>query len=144
MKDVYNSSFWDNLGELLKDHKIVIDRPRGATHPRFPDLRYPLDYGYLDGTLGGDGQGIDVWVGSGSRSCLWGVVCTVDLHKRDAEVKLLLGCTESEANTVLHFHTSGPQGAILIANPLRVSTAKSQMPRPELSDFPHCSPKSEN
>jgi inorganic pyrophosphatase len=117
MIDVCDSGFWNDLNVLLKNHKIVIDRSKGTTHSRYPDFRYPLDYGYLDGTSGGDGQGIDVWVGSGSRSCLTGVVCTVDLHKRDAEVKLLLGCTIHEAETVLGVHNSGPQAAILILNP---------------------------
>jgi inorganic pyrophosphatase len=111
------AGFWDGLNELLKCHPIVIDRPKGATHPRYPGFYYPLDYGYLDGTSGGDGQGIDVWAGSGSRHCLTGVVCTVDLHKRDAEVKLLLGCSMAEVETVLRVQNSGPQAAILILNP---------------------------
>ncbi len=117
MIDVCDSSFWNNLNLLLKNHRVVIDRSKGTTHPRYSDFRYSLDYGYLDGTSGGDGQEIDLWVGSGNCSCLTGVVCTVDLHKRDAEVKLLLGCTAPEAETVLRVHNSGPQAAILIMNP---------------------------
>jgi inorganic pyrophosphatase len=114
---VDDSRFWNNLSELLLSHQIVIDRPKGSAHPRYPDLKYPLDYGYLEGTTGGDGQGIDVWAGSGDRARLTGVVCTVDLFKHDAEVKLLVGCTPSEAEVILGVHNSGPQAALLIPNP---------------------------
>ena len=32
------------------------------------------------------------------------IICTVDLMKRDSEIKLLIGCTEEEINTVYEFH----------------------------------------
>jgi len=41
-----------------------IDRPRGTAHPRFPEFIYPLDYGYLEGPQGGDGNAVDVWRGA--------------------------------------------------------------------------------
>ena len=40
----------------------VIDRPLGSAHPRFPDTIYPVNYGYVPGVLGGDGQEQDVYV----------------------------------------------------------------------------------
>ena len=58
------STFWPVLDRLVATSKIVIDRPKGSPHPRHPSFRYPLDYGYLQGTLAPDGDGIDVWVGS--------------------------------------------------------------------------------
>jgi inorganic pyrophosphatase len=39
--------FWQALDSLISMSEIVIDRPRGTTHPRYPDFIYPLDYGYL-------------------------------------------------------------------------------------------------
>jgi inorganic pyrophosphatase len=116
--DMHDSDFWNRLNELLKSHDVVIDRPKGSRHPRYPALWYPLDYGYLDGTSSGDGQEIDVWLGRGDRSCLTGVVCTVDLAKQDTEIKLLAGCTHAEVESVLRLHNSGPQSAILIMSPL--------------------------
>lgn len=106
--------FWDELRALVRDHRIVIDRPRGTTHPRFPEFVYPFDYGYLEGTSGGDGQGIDVWLGTGDRSELTGIVCTVDLNKNDAELKLLLGCTAEERELILDVHNHAPQAALLV------------------------------
>jgi inorganic pyrophosphatase len=38
----------------------------------------------------------------------------VDLAKRDAEIKLLLGCASEEMATVLAFHRRGDQQAILL------------------------------
>src|SRR5512137_2080542 len=91
-----NATFWEYLDSLLRSAQIVIDRPRGSTHPRYPSYIYPLDYGYLEGTSAGDGQEIDVWRGSLPDKKLDAIVCTVDLLKEDAEIKLLVGCTEDE------------------------------------------------
>ena len=42
------------------------------------------------------------------------VVCTVDLEKRDAEVKLLLGCTRAEQQAIGVFHQSAWTAALLV------------------------------
>jgi inorganic pyrophosphatase len=42
------------------------------------------------------------------------IVCTVDLFKRDAEIKLLLGCSQDEQQTILHFHNGHSMRALLI------------------------------
>ena len=55
--------FWGGLAHLIAEHPLVIDRPKGLPHPRFPEVVYPLDYGYLEGTQAIDGGGIDVWRG---------------------------------------------------------------------------------
>lgn len=39
-------AFWSALDELVAGSDLVIDRPQGAAHPRYPDLVYPLDYGF--------------------------------------------------------------------------------------------------
>lgn len=62
--DTNNNSFWIALDELVGKSKIVIDRPKGSAHPRFPDIIYQVDYGYLENTSSMDGAGIDVWVGT--------------------------------------------------------------------------------
>ena len=41
--------FWIYLDELIAQSKIIIDRPKGSVHPRYPQIVYELDYGYLDG-----------------------------------------------------------------------------------------------
>lgn len=59
-----NNDFWKALDELVGQSKIVIDRPKGSVHPKFPDFVYKVDYGYLENTSSMDGEGIDVWVGT--------------------------------------------------------------------------------
>jgi inorganic pyrophosphatase len=56
-----NSTFWHALDILVDTSTLTIDRPKGSAHPRYADFRYPLDYGYLEGTTSGDSLGIDIW-----------------------------------------------------------------------------------
>lgn len=114
MADSYPTHFWNALDELLAGSQVVIDRPTGSTHPRFPDMIYPLDYGYLAGTTSVDGGGIDVWVGSEGQQQVKAVICAVDLIKRDVETKILLGCTETEMETIVRFVEQSSMGCTLI------------------------------
>ena len=101
--DGYNEDFWKALDELVKNSEIVIDRPKGSAHPRFPDFIYKVDYGYLKDTVSLDGSGIDIWVGSGDKK-IDAVMCIVDLMKRDSEIKILIGCTEEEKTEIYKTH----------------------------------------
>ena len=94
-----DQAFWEGIDRLVEQSEIIIDRPKGSAHPRYPDYIYPLDYGYLKDTSSMDGGGIDVWVGSGERK-VDAIVCTVDLLKKDSEIKILIGCTEEEKTIV--------------------------------------------
>ena len=108
-------SFWQLLEKLLYQSNIVIDRPKGSVHPRYPQIVYELDYGYLDGTKSSDNEGIDVWLGTDAEHKLDAIVCTVDLVKRDSEIKLLIGCTPAEKSYIKSFYNEWPQmGGILI------------------------------
>ena len=95
--------FWNALDELVNFSEIVIDRPKGSTHPRFPNFIYQVDYGYLKNTTSMDGAGIDVWVGSGDRK-IDAIMCIVDLMKKDSEIKILIGCTEEEKMEIYRMH----------------------------------------
>jgi inorganic pyrophosphatase len=113
--EVFVTKFWAAAEQLLATSEIVIDRPKGSHHPRRPEAIYPVAYGYLRGTTAADGEGIDVWVGSREPASITGVVCTFDLNKRDAELKLLLGCTSREKSDILSFLNKGEMAAILVA-----------------------------
>ena len=109
-----NSAFWDELEALVHESEIVINRPKGSHHPRFPDIIYPVDYGYLKDTSSMDGGGIDVWRGSDSSDEIDAVVCTLGLHKRDSEVKILVNCTDHEKKLILEFHNNNYMKGLLI------------------------------
>ena len=100
----YDEEFWQTIDKLVAESEVVIDRPKGSRHPRYPDIVYQVDYGYLKGTTSMDGGGIDVWKGTRENPMVDAVMCIVDLVKRDSEIKLLFGCTEEEENIVYRFH----------------------------------------
>ena len=50
-----------------------------------------------------DGAGIDVWVGSREKQ-VDAIMCTVDLIKKDSEIKILIGCTEEEKAIICKTH----------------------------------------
>jgi inorganic pyrophosphatase len=106
--------FWLKLDQLIAESIVTIDRPKGTAHPRYPDLIYPVDYGYLENTRAMDGGGLDVWAGSLPEKALTAIMCTVDVLKRDAEIKLLLGCTEQEQQAIWRVHNADSQAGILI------------------------------
>lgn len=109
-------TFWQELGELVVTGTIVLDRPRGSTHPRHPDMIYPFDYGYLENTSAGDRDGIDVWSGTAAGKKLTGILCTFDKLQRDAEIKLLIGCTQEDVEAIQGFH--GDMSTLFIPNPM--------------------------
>jgi len=113
MKTV-NKDFWKALDEIIKTSEIVIDRPQGSVHPKYSDLIYPVDYGYLKDTSSMDGGGIDIWVGSETEKKLDAIICTVDSLKRDSEIKLLLGCNEEEKDKIYTLHNEKYMKGIMI------------------------------
>jgi inorganic pyrophosphatase len=108
--------FWQTLAELIENRAIIIDRPHASAHPRYPDVIYPLDYGYLAGTTASDGSGIDVWLGSLRTKTLTGILCTFDTLKSDAEIKLLIGCNPEEVQIIRKFHSK--MRTLYIPNPM--------------------------
>jgi inorganic pyrophosphatase len=115
--EVENHEFWKYLDQLVARSHLVIDRPKGSHHPFYEDVVYPLDYGYLAGTTSADGNGIDIWAGASDNAELSAVILTVDLHKRDAEIKILLGCTDQEIQTILKFTNTTCMRAMLVPKP---------------------------
>lgn len=110
----YDKDFWKSLDEMVNTSEIVIDRPKGSVHPRYGSFVYPLDYGYLKNTASPDGSGIDVWRGSG-RNGIDAIMCTVDLLKKDSEIKILINCTEEEKAIIYLTHNDSQyQKGVLI------------------------------
>ncbi|MBP2652017.1 MAG: hypothetical protein H6Q74_2842 [Firmicutes bacterium] len=112
----YDKDFWHALDQLIENSKVVIDRPIGAENPRYPDVIYPVDYGYLDGTSSMDGGGIEVWLGAKGEKRVDAVICVIDLTKMDSEIKLLLGCTEEEREVIYRFHNGSERTKGFIIN----------------------------
>jgi inorganic pyrophosphatase len=109
-----NDEFWEFLEDLVINSQIVYERRKGTAHPRYPNQIYPVDYGYLAGTGSIDGSGVDIWLGSLGEKSISGVLCTVDLQKRDTELKILYSCTEDEIGDILRIVNSNKMRAIRI------------------------------
>ena len=41
---------------------VIVDRPLGTYHPKYTDLYYPVNYGYIEGTIAPDGEEQDAYV----------------------------------------------------------------------------------
>lgn len=41
---------------------VTVDRPLGSCHPKHPDISYPINYGYIEGIMAGDGEEQDAYI----------------------------------------------------------------------------------
>lgn len=41
---------------------VTVDRPLGSAHPEYPDMIYPVNYGYVEGITAPDGEEQDVYI----------------------------------------------------------------------------------
>lgn len=98
---------WAAWEALLDRRGVTLDRPRGTAHPRYPEILYPIDYGFLPGTVGTDGEPVDVFVGTG-RTGLVALALTTDYRRGDREAKLLYRCTPAEVYLVHGFLNYAP------------------------------------
>lgn len=112
----FDKEFWEMLDRLFVKYDIEIDRPKGSAHPKYTDYIYPLDYGFLKGTVSSDGAGIDVWVGSSDTKQVNAIISSVDFKKGDSEIKILYACTDSEINLIYkdHNRSDGMKGILTI------------------------------
>jgi inorganic pyrophosphatase len=99
-----NIEFWNALDTLVAQSEIIIDRPKGSCHPKYPTFIYEVDYGYLKNTTSMDGSGIDIWRGTDVNQNIDAIMCTVDLKKKDSEIKILIVCTEVEKEKIYRTH----------------------------------------
>lgn len=49
------------LEYLGREVEVKIDRPMGSRHPKH-GFYYPVNYGFIPGTVSGDGEEIDVYI----------------------------------------------------------------------------------
>lgn len=71
---------------------VTVDRPLGSTHPEHPGLVYPLNYGFVAGTMAADGEPIDAYVLGVDEPVerATGTVVAVVERRDDAEDKLVV------------------------------------------------------
>ena len=45
-----------------KKVEVFVDRALGSRHPKYPDMIYAVNYGYIPGTLSPDGEELDAYI----------------------------------------------------------------------------------
>lgn len=47
------------IGDIVT---VTVDRPLGSFHPEYPDMYYPINYGYVEGIIAPDGEEQDAYI----------------------------------------------------------------------------------
>ena len=53
---------WVRSEMLGKVVKVIVDRPLGTYHPKYKDLFYSVNYGYVEGIIAADGEEQDAYI----------------------------------------------------------------------------------
>lgn len=88
---------WSYLGKTVT---VVVDRPMGSAHPKHPNLIYPINYGYLEGVMGGDGENLDVYILGADHPLkeFTGRVVAIVHRENDVEDKLVAAPLDMKPN----------------------------------------------
>ena len=112
----------DVRSRLGRTVTVTVDRPFGSRHPRDADICYPVNYGFIAGTVAADGEPIDAYV-LGIDAPLAesiGDVVGLVLRRDDVEDKLVVapaGCQYSaeEIRELVDFQERFFQSQIVVA-----------------------------
>lgn len=47
------------IGDIVT---VTVDRPLGSYHPKYKDMYYPINYGYIEGIIAPDGEEQDAYI----------------------------------------------------------------------------------
>jgi len=90
--------------------EVIVDRPLGSRHPNHPDIVYEVNYGYVPGIFGGDGEEQDAYILGVAEPVMEfvGKLIAVIKRKNDAEDKWVVApvdlyFTENEICTAVSF-----------------------------------------
>ena len=57
--NISDQNYTDVFGKVVSG---TVDRPSGTVHPDYPDMIYPVNYGFVDGVFAKDGKEQDVYI----------------------------------------------------------------------------------
>lgn len=110
-----NYKKWNHKEKIVKSIigkkvEVIIDRQIGSSHPEYPDMIYPINYGYIPGIFGGDGEEQDAYIMGVDKPIehFSGVVIAEVVRKNDNETKLVvapegLSFSEEEILSAVNF-----------------------------------------
>lgn len=98
-----------NKNYIGKIVKVVMDRPLGSHHPKHGFV-YPVNYGYIPGTVSGDGEELDAYVLGEDKPLkeFTGRVVAIIHRTNDDDDKLVVmqdgkNCSDKEIRALTHF-----------------------------------------
>lgn len=112
---------WEQWDGMIRLKGITIERASGTFHPDHPDIVYPIDYGFVNGTDTVDGAEMDVFKGTADNG-LVAAIFTEDRRKGDLEAKLIVDCSPREIYLVNGFINFAPdlmRGRLLMRRPMK-------------------------
>lgn len=100
---------WEELNLLGQQVTVKVDRPMNSKHPDF-NYEYPVNYGFIPNTTGGDGKEVDAYILGETTSLaeFSGIVKAVIVRYNDQENKLVvanadLQLDETTIEQAIHF-----------------------------------------
>lgn len=80
---------YDLIGKIIT---VTVDRPLGSYHPKYTNIYYPVNYGYVEGIIAPDGEELDAYILGISYPVkkFVGKVIAVIIRKNDIENKLVV------------------------------------------------------
>jgi inorganic pyrophosphatase len=112
---------WEQWEALIRLKGITIERAAGTTHPKYADIVYPIDYGFVNGTDSADGEEMDLFKGTADNGLI-AAIFTEDRRKGDLEAKLIFDCTPQEIYLINGFINFAPdlmRGRLLMRSPMK-------------------------
>lgn len=113
----FNWAAWETL---IEKNGYTIDRPFRSAHPSYPEIIYPINYGYINHTIGSDGEEVDLYIGTATNK-LVAAIATTDFRKGDKEWNLIYNCTPEEIYLVNGFINYDPEllvGRLVMRQPM--------------------------
>jgi inorganic pyrophosphatase len=110
-----DNTFINIINELKKEFisnefEIIIDRPLGSHHPKYHDMIYPINYGYLPNTKSNDNEEIDCYLLGVDKPVerFKGVCIAIIKRLDDNDDKLIMvpkgiNYTDSEIEELIYF-----------------------------------------
>ncbi len=86
----YSTKF---IGQIVE---VTVDRPAGTKHPE-QEFTYPVNYGYIEGTMAPDGEELDAYVlGTDEPTFSFKGKCIAVVHRLDDEDDKLIVVDEDD------------------------------------------------
>ena len=98
----------------------IVDRPSGTYHPKHKNIFYPINYGYIENLIGGDGKEQDAYILGTNKplKTFKGIIIAVYHRLNDIEDKLIVSLdgknySDKEILNMINFQEKYFKGEII-------------------------------